>query len=606
MTHPSLLTVTQASRLPFFVACATNTAAQTFRDIGEWVIVDGSPGATRANSEAFFDILKSVCEKSGIRIPLVFLRAENKTTIGGLRNLANERAKGTVLIWVDDDDYYGPHYVQHVLDILSTSEHDLAGCTRPYYYDLAWKCTFQYAGGQANLCTNNCLAYKRGYLKNHKYDETVNFGEEFGFLDGLSQTIAQLDPVKSQFVGLAHPWNMCSKGLIHLCAHYGLHETLEHRPRATVLPTKALNAYEAILGRLEPCPYDIVYYTGGFCGDEWDPRRQDLGGSEQAVVELSKEWTLKGRRVAVYGFFPFVEKTIDGVQYVHSAALHLHQTFDVLILWRIYGAWPVLNSDKKVSANVILLDLHDPIEAGNRSFHETLTRFRGRYPEARYMFKSKTHERGYSRLLSDAAVRSVIPNGVRNVFREADSKTPRIPFRFCYCSAYERGLVSILTNVWPHIVKEEPIAELHVYYGCRDEDVMRSVREATEATSNVMHHGRRGVREIVHEKRLSTFHLYPTNVPAETDCISLKESCAIGCIPVAVCRGLFSERDAFFVDGDPDTAEGGMAIARQILDLARDASEIEKVRERLQTSDTICSWSDVARTWIKTIDRGVS
>ena len=44
-------------------------------------------------------------------------------------------------------------------------------------------------------------------------------------------------------------------------------------------------------------------YLGGRNPYSWDPEDQSLGGSEQAVVELSSAWAVRGLTVAVYGQF---------------------------------------------------------------------------------------------------------------------------------------------------------------------------------------------------------------------------------------------------------------------------------------------------------------
>ena len=593
----SLLTVTQSQRLPFFVLCAKYVAAQTSKDVGEWIVVDGS----QEPDDTFEDRLRCIWIDRGVNIPIVFVRNDGgrKKTIGALRNLANRRATGDVLVWIDDDDYYGPGYVQYVADTLKNSECLIAGCTKPYYYDLDWKCAFQYARGSSTLITNNCMAYKRVYLTNHAYDESVPHGEEYSFLNGLTEPIARLHPQMCNFVGIAHPWNMCSKSLIHLCAHYGLHQTMDALPGIRVLPDPVLADYEDLMGPPSACAYDIVYYTGGFYVKEWDPTDKDLGGSEQAIVALSREWARKGKRVAVFGLFSFGAKRIDDVDYVHTNYFRRHQKFDVVILWRIYGVWPMLNSDRKVEARVLVVDLHDSVSVGNPEFHEIICKFSNMYPEARYAFKSQFHKRGYENRLDASVKMYVVSNGVRDVFFERSEEVPRIPMRFCYCNAYERGLLSILNHVWPHIVEKEPTAELHVYYGCNDKDLMNAVLGSIARTTNVMHHGRRDVQTIVREKRMSAYHLYATNVPGETDCISLKESCAAGCIPVIVREGLFAERVGFFVDGNPDTPEGGRAIAEQIVGFAKDERRVDGVRSELPKDAPI--WPDVAQAWITTV-----
>ena len=580
-----LLTITQVSRLPFFRICVENIRKQTFLNrVVEWVIVDGSPF-----DEPIPEFRRSIEDLTeGLPVVFVSRSKDNPKTIGALRNLANQTSTlGSVLIWIDDDDYYGPGYIEYVYGKLQTSKLSIAGCTRSYYYDLAWRCTFQYARGNPNLTTNNCLAYFRSYLDTHAYNESVAYGEEFSFLNGLQEPLEDLDPDACGFVGLGHPWNMCDKALIHLCAHYGLHGILDARPGLQVIPGEVLQAYLDLLYSRE-CPFDILYYTGGFY-DPWDPQDEDLGGSEQAVVELSREWARQGKCVAVYGDFSFDAKYFQDVYYVHSKFFRRDQDFNVLILWRIYGVWPIMNSDVPVKARKIIVDLHDPIVAGKPEYHQMISRVYDAYPQAVFAFKSKFHERGYDGLLSPLAIRRVIPNGVRDIFFTRTDGVPRIPYRYCYCSAYERGLLGILRNVWPRIIEAEPTAELHVYYGSRDPDVLRSVYAAMAETRNVMDHGRQGLRVIHREKQMSTYHLYPTKVPAETDCISVKESHAAGCIPVVLREGPFLEHADLvrFVDGDPDAKEGGKSIAEQVLNLT-----IERASGVLPSS-----WTVVAQEW---------
>ena len=44
---------------------------------------------------------------------------------------------------------------------------------------------------------------------------------------------------------------------------------------------------------------NIIYLTGGF-GISWDPENTNLGGSEQAIVELSKKWIKPYRCLIIF------------------------------------------------------------------------------------------------------------------------------------------------------------------------------------------------------------------------------------------------------------------------------------------------------------------
>ena len=53
---------------------------------------------------------------------------------------------------------------------------------------------------------------------------------------------------------------------------------------------------------------------------------------------------------------------------------------------------------------------------------------------------------------------------------------------------------------------------------------------------------------IIREKYLSNFHIYITNTDAEIDCISVRESCITGAIPLLSNHGVFVERSGLHFD----------------------------------------------------------
>lgn len=99
----------------------------------------------------------------------------------------------------------------------------------------------------------------------------------------------------------------------------------------------------------------IVYYCGQSFED-WSDKSKDkgLGGSETAVVELSREWVKQGYQVTVYANCGADEGVRDGVTYKHWATLNWNDTFDTFIVWRNPGIF-----DMNIKANRILYDAHD-------------------------------------------------------------------------------------------------------------------------------------------------------------------------------------------------------------------------------------------------------
>jgi len=78
-----------------------------------------------------------------------------------------------------------------------------------------------------------------------------------------------------------------------------------------------------------------------------------MGGSEIAVVQLSRQWTAMGYRVTVY--CDCAAELVDhGVTYTPYYTLNASDLFNILIVWR-YPRW----LDLPLHAARMYLDLHD-------------------------------------------------------------------------------------------------------------------------------------------------------------------------------------------------------------------------------------------------------
>lgn len=81
--------------------------------------------------------------------------------------------------------------------------------------------------------------------------------------------------------------------------------------------------------------------------------KKGIGGSETAVIELSKEWAKQGYEVTVY--CDCDEKgTFEGVTYKPYSLFNFKDEFNVLILWR---SPHLLDTD--IKAKRLLMDMHD-------------------------------------------------------------------------------------------------------------------------------------------------------------------------------------------------------------------------------------------------------
>lgn len=99
---------------------------------------------------------------------------------------------------------------------------------------------------------------------------------------------------------------------------------------------------------------EITIYCGpGF--EKWSPLNQStgIGGSEEAVINMSRELSRLGWKVTVYGD-PQEEGVYDGVTYLPSYYVNWRDQFNVLISWRQIGLF-----DLPIKANKSYLWNHD-------------------------------------------------------------------------------------------------------------------------------------------------------------------------------------------------------------------------------------------------------
>jgi glycosyltransferase involved in cell wall biosynthesis len=88
--------------IPFMIRCFEH---QTYpKDKMEWIIVDDG-----------FDPIEDLVK----HIPCVkYYKYDKKMTLGKKRNVMNSKASGSILVYMDDDDYYPPERVSHAVDML--------------------------------------------------------------------------------------------------------------------------------------------------------------------------------------------------------------------------------------------------------------------------------------------------------------------------------------------------------------------------------------------------------------------------------------------------------------------------------------------------------
>jgi hypothetical protein len=326
----------------------------------------------------------------------------------------------------------------------------------------------------------------------------------------------------------------------------------------------------------------IVYY----CGTSrvlFSPNIEALGGSEKAVVNISRQWALAGHTVFVYG--NVLEGKYDDVTYLRSNKFDVNQEYDVVVLWRGFG----LEKIDRLRARKILVDFHDSTNISNipQTFLDKVDYF---------MVKSQYHASLFPGLPADKVI--VLPNGLEDIIFQVPSQAIiREPHRFIYTSCYTRGLDSILKHVWPHIRSSYPDAELHLFYGTDlvPETQRNQILRLVHDTDGVYDHGRVPIKTILEERHRATYHLYLSTARTEIDCLSIRESSVCGCIPITWDNGLFKERLGYRI---PFTDTTFNTAVKEILNLMGNPSLAKDVLGSQMPSVTEKRWTEIALSWL--------
>lgn len=276
----------------------------------------------------------------------------------------------------------------------------------------------------------------------------------------------------------------------------------------------------------------IVIFCGNSAEDIWGPwglTDGGMGGSEEAVIQMSEELVVLGWAVTVYATPGSRAGVYEGVVWKQYWEFNPRDTFDVFIAWRM--PWWF---DLKVKARKNYLWLHDVMDKSEFT-KERLANI------DKVIFVSQYHAELYGGIIPKEKW-FVSGNGIDPTqFEKYDDKFERDPHRCLYMSSHVRGL-EILYEIWPEVIKKVPDATLDVYYGWKTFDNANKDNPERMAYKDKMvkwakklpgvtDRGRIDHDQIAQETFKSGILAYPCVFP-EVYCISLIKSQAGGMYPV--------------------------------------------------------------------------
>lgn len=589
----SILTITQYIRFECLKILFMMIQRQTYKDITEWIIIEGSQSKSDAaqNKQKVNNFINEI--KSEITFKVRYIEYSGRK-LGGLRNLGNESCIGGIIVCLDDDDYYPPERVQNAVEKLSNSSCLIAGVSDVYLYDFFMDRLFKFKGFMEYHSTNNCMAYKKEFLINHKHDPAVEVGEERSFTNEFSSPLVKLDSRKC-IIAISHNFNTFNKRELCLGGTLKTLHTLTEieEPITNYIHEDIFLKMKALYVIEEKSKYDIAYMVGGLT-NKFDPKNPHLCDNERSIVKLSEHWYKKGKKVVVYGEFEN-DITVNGINYISWKKFPFQHIFNVLILFRANGFLSTVPFP--VKANQIYWDVYD-----NFIHNDKLIEFWKLYGHKihKIYLKSNFHKNEFYNYLTlyDHQKIEIIPSGLRiESFNNNIEKVQRNPYRFCYTTYYDRGLEFLITGIFSVIKKIEPRAELHVYTGMDmiSDDQYKNKLLELFSEHGVCDHGAQSAEIIAREKYMSSFELYISNIVNEVDCISIRESVITGCIPLLANFGVFMEREGYKFDMNHEDKRVMQGIALHILKLMKDQNVLNFVREDFKKrSTTILSWTHVS------------
>ncbi len=137
-----------------------------------------------------------------------YLKFEN-ISLGEKRNKLCENAKGDIIIFMDDDDYYPSDKVNECVSELNNSEYLVAGSSIMFVFYTKFNIIYRFGPYGKYHSTCGTLAFKKEYFNNNKFPD-VNKAEEKLFLQKFKSPLIQMNPYKAILV-IAHDTNTVDK-----------------------------------------------------------------------------------------------------------------------------------------------------------------------------------------------------------------------------------------------------------------------------------------------------------------------------------------------------------------------------------------------------------
>jgi glycosyltransferase involved in cell wall biosynthesis len=165
----------------------------------EWIIVDDGT-----------DKIRDLVEQSGIQ-QIRYFEVDKKMSLGAKRNHMHKFVRGSIIVYMDDDDYYPPERIEDAVDKLQANPEAMcAGSSEIYIYFKHIQKMYKCGPYGPNHATAGTFAFRTELLKQTRYKDEAALAEERAFLKDYTVPFVQLDPMKAILV-FSHEHNTFDK-----------------------------------------------------------------------------------------------------------------------------------------------------------------------------------------------------------------------------------------------------------------------------------------------------------------------------------------------------------------------------------------------------------
>lgn len=349
---------------------------------------------------------------------------------------------------------------------------------------------------------------------------------------------------------------------------------------------------------------DLVY----FCyptKKSWNPKSQNVGGSEEAVMKLAHKLYNFGWNVTVYNHCG-KPGNYDGVEYKNYWEYNRRDKQDVTILWR----QPMM-ADYEINSNKVFVDLHDVLSQGEFT-EERLAKIDGVFT------KSKAQCDLYDNVPNNK--KYVVSNGIDFKFfnRRLNGFYDKNYYRILNTSSPDRHLESTL-NVFERLIEKEPDKpwKLAWFYGWdlyeewhkQDKDLMEYMKINKERFDKLVEAGRATGGYFLSQDKINEEYikagifLYPTQF-FEINCISAIKAQAANCLTITSDFAALEEINKY---GTRIVTKGNKWKTDKTFGDTNEDFYVNAILENIEKPVNIYKnmqefdWSNIARQWNKII-----